>query len=68
MSMYDEDSYIHVPRKHRLNKFLTLICKALGPKASECSVKSNNVCYIRIAFVVYVILTNFIIMYGVLTR
>lgn len=68
MSMYDEDDFSYTARKHRLNKFLTLICKALGPKASECSIKSNNVCYIRIAFVVYVILTNFIIMYGVLTR
>ena len=68
MSMYDEDNYIYVSRKHRLNKFLTLVCKALGPKASECSNKSNQVCYMRIAFAVYVILTNFIIMYGVLTR
>jgi len=46
----------------------SVICKALGAKASTCDTEANYVCYVRILLVSLAILTNAVIIYGVVTR
>lgn len=66
MSLID-DSYEY-PQKKKKFTFLGIICKSLGARASIYNKKSNYICYIRIILASLIIITNFVVIYGVLIK
>jgi len=68
VSMFNEDVYEHIVRQKKPKYWRTILCKSMGAKASTCDDESNHVCYIRLGFTLFVILTNTIIMFGVLIK